>query len=51
MINIGKKEVIYGYIDVIVAQLANIIVLPIVLHQVNTEEYALWNVFVSIQSF
>lgn len=51
MIKIGKKEVIYGYVDVIIAQLANIIVLPIVLHQVSTEEYALWNVFVSIQAF
>lgn len=51
MIRVGKKEALYGYIDIIVAQLANIIVLPIILNRVNTEEYALWNVFVSIQAF
>ena len=51
MIKIGKKEAIYGYVDIILAQLANIIVLPIVLNRVSTEEYAIWNVFVSIQAF
>ena len=51
MIKIGKKEAIYGYVDIIFAQLANIIVLPIVLRLVNTEEYAIWNIFVSIQAF
>ena len=51
MIKIGKKEALYGYVDIILAQLANIIVLPIVLNLVDTEEYAIWNVFVSIQAF
>lgn len=51
MIKVGKKEALYGYVDVIVAQIANIIVLPIVLSKVNSEEYALWNVFVSVQAF
>ena len=51
MIKVGKKEALYGYVDIILAQLANIIVLPIVLNMVSTEEYAIWNVFVSIQAF
>lgn len=51
MIKIGTKEALYGYIDIILAQLANIVVLPIVLRMVNTEEYAIWNIFVSLQAF
>lgn len=51
MFQIGKKETLYGYVDVLIAQLANIIVLPIVLNRVCIEEYAFWSIFVSIQAF
>lgn len=50
MINIGKKDAIYGYINYFLTALSNVIVLPFVLNRVSSEEYALWSVFLSIQA-
>ena len=48
---IGKKEVGYSTIQYIISTLSAIIVMAIVLANISTEEYAIWNVFLSIQSF
>ena len=49
MINIGKKDAIYSYLSYIVTMISKIIVIPIVLRMVSSEEYALWSVFISIE--
>ncbi|MBU9724607.1 O-unit flippase-like protein [Diplocloster modestus] len=50
MINIGKKDAIYSYINYFLTAVSNVIVLPFVLNKVSSEEYALWSVFLSIQA-
>lgn len=48
---IGRKELAVSTIHFVFTTITNIIVMAIVLANVSTENYAVWNVFLSIQAF
>jgi len=49
MINIGKKDTILSYVSYTFGIISNIIILPLVLILLSTEEYGIWNIFISVQ--
>jgi len=48
MINTGKKDIVVSYLAYFLRLTANIILLPIILSQLSTDEYGAWNIFISI---
>ena len=51
MINIGKKDAIYSYINYFLTAVSNVVVLPFVLNKVSSEEYALWLSLIHIWTY
>ena len=51
MIKTGKKEAAIGYINYFITSLSNLIILPIILNNISSEEYGLCGIFLSIQAF
>lgn len=49
--NIGKKDVIWGYISLAMVQGVNIFLLPIILKYLNSSELGLWYTFTSLYGF
>ncbi len=47
-ISIDKKDIIWNYAGTILAMFSNIIMLPFLLMYLSTDEYGLWNIFVSV---
>ena len=48
---IGRKEVALSTVQYITTTISSIIAMSVVLSNVSTEEYAIWNVFLSIEAF
>lgn len=48
---IGKKEIGLSTIQYIITTIASLVIMIVILPNVTTEEYAVWNIFLSIQSF
>lgn len=51
MFKIKKKDLLYGYIAYFFKYSSNILVLPFVLINLTSPEYAIWNVFLAISTF
>lgn len=51
MIKIGKKDAIYSYLSYGVSLISKVIIIPIILKMISTNEYALWSVFLAIEGF
>lgn len=51
MIKTGKKDIIVSYIAYFLRLTTNIFLLPIILKKLSSEEYGLWNVFLSVGAF
>ncbi len=48
---IGRKDVVWNFVATFMRVASGVIVLPLVLHMLPTQEVALWNVFLAIGSF
>lgn len=48
---IGKKEIGLSTVQYFITTIASLVIMVVILPNVTTEEYAVWNVFLSIQSF
>ena len=48
MINTGKKDLFVSYIAYFLRLSSNLLLLPVILGMLNSEEYGLWNIFISL---
>ncbi|MBY6179795.1 hypothetical protein KUW03_11070 [Staphylococcaceae bacterium DP2N0-1] len=46
--NIGKKDVLWGYISLLLVQGINVILLPVIVRYLNSEELGVWYTFTSL---
>lgn len=49
--NVGRKDVILGYIAYFLKFFSSIMVLPFILSSLTNSEYAIWNIFLAINTF
>ncbi len=51
MFEIKKKDLFYGYIAYFFKYAGNILVLPFIVRNLSSSEYAIWNIFLAISTF
>lgn len=51
MFEVKKSDLLYGYISYFFKYSSNILVLPFVVSNLNSSEYAIWNIFLAVSSF